>query len=55
MSYKLIELLLIVGRFVSDWRQCKSVIDELFLLLNLARGKKLMQSEPGLKFGGDEI
>ena len=43
---KLIELLLIVGRFVSDWRQCKSVIDELFLLLNLARGKSFNSGIP---------
>ena len=30
-------------------------LDDLSMTLNLARGKKLMQSEPGLKFGGDEI
>lgn len=43
---KLIELLLIVGRFISDWRQCKSVVDELFLLLNLARGKSFNSGIP---------
>lgn len=35
---KLIQLLLIVANLVQDWRSCKSVIDELFALLNLARG-----------------
>ena len=43
---KLIELLLIVAKFVSDWRQCKSVIDELFMLLNLARGKSFGSGVP---------
>lgn len=43
---KLIELLLIVARFVNDWRQCKSVIDELFMLLNLARGKSFGSGIP---------
>lgn len=43
---KLIELLLIVARFVNDWRQCKSVIDELFLLLNLAKGKSFNTGVP---------
>jgi len=35
---KLIQLLLIVANLIKDWRSCKSVIDELFALLNLARG-----------------
>ena len=43
---KLIDLLLIVAKFVSDWRQCKSVIDELFMLLNLARGKGVGSGVP---------
>ena len=33
----LIELLLIVAKFVSDWRECKNVIDEIFKLLNFTR------------------
>ena len=32
---KLISLLLLVAKFISDWRQCKSVIDELLGMLNL--------------------
>jgi hypothetical protein len=32
---KLIQLLLIVFQFVSDWRKCKSVVDELLNLLNV--------------------
>jgi hypothetical protein len=32
---KLISLLLLVAKFISDWRKCKSVIDELLGLLNL--------------------
>lgn len=31
---KLIQLLLIVFQFVSDWRKCKSVVDEILNLLN---------------------
>jgi hypothetical protein len=30
---KLIEILLIVSRFVDDWRKCKSVVDEILALL----------------------
>ena len=43
---KLIDLLLIVAKFVSDWRQCKSIIDELFMLLNLARGRGVGSGVP---------
>lgn len=32
---KLVELILIIARFVSDWRKCKSVVDEILALLNL--------------------
>ena len=35
---KLISLLLIVARFIDDWRKCKSVVDELLGLLNLITG-----------------
>jgi hypothetical protein len=31
----LVELILIVARFVNDWRKCKSVVDEILALLNL--------------------
>jgi hypothetical protein len=32
---KLIELILIIIRFVDDWKKCKSVVDEILALLNL--------------------
>jgi hypothetical protein len=35
MILKLIQLLLIVASFISDWRKCKSVVDELLALLDL--------------------
>lgn len=35
MILKLIQLLLIVASFISDWRRCKSVVDELLALLDL--------------------
>ena len=35
MILKLIQLLLIVDSFISDWRKCKSVVDELLALLDL--------------------
>lgn len=35
MILALIQLLLIVVQFVKDWRKCKSVLDELFALLEL--------------------
>jgi hypothetical protein len=31
---KLIQLLFVVGQFISDWRKCKSVVDELIQLIN---------------------
>jgi hypothetical protein len=31
----LVELILLVARFVDDWRKCKSVVDEILALLNL--------------------
>ncbi len=36
MITKLIQLLLIVGQFISDWRRCKSVVDEILQLLKVA-------------------
>lgn len=36
MILKLVQLLLIVSSLISDWRKCRSVVDELLLLLNLA-------------------
>lgn len=35
MILKLIQILIIVSRFIRDWRRCKSVIDELLQLLNV--------------------
>jgi hypothetical protein len=35
----LVELILLVARFIDDWRKCKSVVDEILALLNLVRGK----------------
>jgi len=35
MILKLIQLLIIIARFISDWRRCKSVIDELLQLLTV--------------------
>lgn len=32
---KLVELILIIARFIDDWRKCKSVVDEILALLNL--------------------
>ncbi len=32
----LVELLVIIGQLINDWRKCKSVIDEILALLNLA-------------------
>jgi hypothetical protein len=32
---KLIQLLLVVAQFISDWRRCKSVVDELLWLLKI--------------------
>ena len=36
MILKLIQILIIVANFIKDWRRCKSVIDELLQLLNVA-------------------
>ena len=36
MILKLIQLLLVIAQFISDWRRCKSVIDELLWLLKIA-------------------
>jgi len=36
MILKLIQLLLVVGQFVTDWRKCKNVADELLSLLQIA-------------------
>jgi hypothetical protein len=36
MILKLIQLLLVVAEFISDWRRCKSVIDEILWLLKIA-------------------
>jgi len=33
---KLIQLLILIANFISDWRKCKSVIDELLWLLKIA-------------------
>ena len=33
---KLIQLLLVIAEFISDWRKCKSVIDEILWLLKIA-------------------
>jgi hypothetical protein len=35
---KLIDLILIIARFVDDWRKCKSVVDEILALLNIVSG-----------------
>lgn len=36
MILKLIQLILVVAQFISDWRKCKSVIDEILDLLKIA-------------------
>jgi len=36
MILKLIQLLLVVAQFISDWRKCKSVVDEILWLLKIA-------------------
>jgi hypothetical protein len=35
MILKLIQLILIIAKFVDDWRKCKSVVDEILALLTL--------------------
>jgi hypothetical protein len=36
MILKLVQLLITVAQFVRDWRECKSVVDELLSLLQIA-------------------
>ena len=36
MILKLVQLLITVAEFIRDWRECKSVIDELLWLLKIA-------------------
>jgi hypothetical protein len=36
MILKLIQILIVVAEFISDWRKCKSVVDELLWLLKIA-------------------
>jgi hypothetical protein len=36
MILKLIQLLIVIAQFISDWRRCKSVVDELLWLLKIA-------------------
>jgi hypothetical protein len=36
MILKLIQLLIVVAQFIRDWRECKSVVDELLSLLQIA-------------------
>lgn len=43
MILKLIQLLITIAQFISDWRKCKSVIDEILWLLKIA----------GTGWGGD--
>jgi hypothetical protein len=38
MILKLVQLLIVIAQFVSDWRECKSVIDEILWLLKIAVG-----------------
>lgn len=42
MILKLIQIILIIAKFIDDWRKCKSVVDEILALLNLisSGGKK---------------
>lgn len=44
MILKLIQLLLIIAQFITDWRTCKSVVDEIFQLLTVLTS--------GFGFGG---
>ena len=36
MILKLVQLIMVVAQFISDWRRCKSVIDEILWLLKIA-------------------
>ena len=49
MILKLIALILIVAQFIQDWRECKSVIDEILVLLNLITSGSI----PGFGGGND--
>jgi hypothetical protein len=49
MILKLIALLLIVAQFIKDWRECKSVIDEILGLLTLITSGSI----PGFGGGND--
>jgi hypothetical protein len=52
---KLIQLLIVVAEFISDWRRCKSVVDELLWLLKIAIsgfGGRSLLGGPELKSGG---
>ena len=46
MILKLVQLLLIVSSFISDWRRCKSVVDEILGMLSL-----ITNGVPGLGGG----
>ena len=46
MILKLIQVLAFLAKMVNDWRQCKSVIDEILSLLNLARGRSAGNNIP---------
>jgi len=49
----LIELILIIIKFISDWRKCKSVIDDILALLNLAGRYIKSQLPPSLVAGAE--
>jgi hypothetical protein len=49
---KLVEILLIVSKFVDDWRRCKSVVDEILALLTIL-GSSLKL--PGFLLAGSEL
>lgn len=36
MILKLVQLLLVISQFITDWRKCKSVVDDLLSLLQIA-------------------
>jgi hypothetical protein len=41
MILKLLNFALIIGKLISDYRKCKSLVDEILLLLNLINGKNI--------------
>jgi hypothetical protein len=49
---KLVEILLIVAKFVDDWRRCKSVVDEILALLSILGGSLKL---PGFLLAGSEL